>query len=102
MSLNAQQFGAQQYDNVSSGDWTVTVSNGNYVAGPAVQQFDLSASTITAGRWVLVRVLKSAGSITPWAGATVIPPSGRTVYSISREDVSYSGAAYDCVVVTLV
>ena len=103
MSLNAQQFGAQQYDNVdATGNWTVTVSNGDYVAGPAVQQFNLSASTITAGRWVIVRVLKSAGSITPWAGATVTPPSGLTVYSISREDVSYSGTAYDCIVVTLV
>ena len=80
----------------------ITVNNGNYVAGPAVQQFDLSSATLTAGRWVIVRVLKSAGSITSWAGATVTPPSGLTVYSISREDVNYSGIAYDSIVVTLV
>jgi hypothetical protein len=83
-------------------DWQITVSNGDYACGSTLQTFDLSASTVTAGRWAIVRVLKSAGSITGYVGATVATPSGRTVYSISREDVSYSGTAYDCIVVTLV
>jgi hypothetical protein len=103
MSLNAQQFGAQQYDNVdATGNWTWTVKNGDYACGNAVQPFDLSSAGMTAGRWVILRVLKSTGSITGYVGATVTPPSGLTVYSISREDVSYSGIAYDCIVVTLV
>jgi len=83
-------------------DWQITVNAGNYPCGSTVQRFDLSSAGMTAGRWAIIRVLKSAGSITGYVGATVIPPSGRTVYSISREDVSYSGTAYDCIVVTLV
>ena len=83
-------------------DWQITVDSGNYACGSTVQPFDLSSASLTAGRHAIVRVLKSAGSITGYVGATVPPPSGRTVYSISREDVSYSGTAYDCIVVTLV
>lgn len=84
-------------DNVSSGDWTITVA-GTYACGSTVQPFDLSSATMGAGRWVLVR----ASSITGYAGATVTPPSGRTVYGISRENVNYAGTTYDCIVVTLV
>jgi hypothetical protein len=84
-------------------DWQITVSNSDYACGSTVQMFDLSISTVTAGRWAIVRVLKSAGSITGYVGATVdTTGTGLTVYSISREDVSYSGIAYDCIVVTLV
>jgi hypothetical protein len=57
---------------------------------------------MTAGRWVVIRVLASAGSITGWAGASVTPPTGLSVYSVSRENVNYSGVTYDCIVVTLV
>jgi hypothetical protein len=83
-------------------DWQITVNAGNYACNSTTQIFDLFAASMTAGRYAIVRVLKSAGSITNYVGATVTPPSGRTVYSVSREDVSYSGTAYDCIVVTLV
>jgi hypothetical protein len=84
-------------------DWQITVNAGNYPCGSTVQRFDLSGATMTAGRWAIVRVLKSAGSITDYVGATVTQaPAGLSVYSISREDVSYSGTTYDCIVVTLV
>jgi len=84
-------------DNVSSGDFTVTVT-GTYACGSAVQPFDLSSATMSAGRYVLVR----AGSITDYVGATVTPPSGRTVYSTSQEPVNFAGTTYQCIVVTLV
>ena len=84
-------------DNVTSGDWTITV-DGTYACGSAVQPFDLSSATMTAGRYVLVR----ASSITDYVGATVTPPSGLSAYSISRENVNYLGTTYDCIVVTLV
>ena len=84
-------------DNVTSGDWTITV-NGTYACGSAVQPFDLSSATMSAGRYVLVR----AGSITGYVGATVTPPSGLTVYSISQEPVNFAGTTYQCIVVTLV
>lgn len=82
--------------NISSGDWTITVS-GTYDCGSTVQPFDLSSATMGSGRWVLVK----ANSIQGWARATVIPPSGRTFVGVSRENVNYSGTNYDCVVVTL-
>jgi hypothetical protein len=85
-------------DNVSSGDWTVTVS-GTYACGSTVQPFDLSSATMSAGRYVLVR----AGSITDYVGATVVQPSGRTVYSVSQEPVNFPvGGTSPCIVVTLV
>lgn len=89
--------GNSQPDNVISGDWTITVV-GTYACGLAVQPFDLTSAAMTAGRYVLVR----ASSITGYVGATVTPPSGLAVYSISRENVNYAGTTYDCVVVTLV
>ena len=85
-------------DNVSSGDFTVTVT-GTYACGSAVQPFDLSSATMTAGRYVLVR----ASSITDYVGATITPPSGRTVYSVSNEPVNFpAGGTSPCIVVTLV
>jgi hypothetical protein len=84
-------------DNVTSGDWTITI-DGTYACGSAVQPFDLSSATMSAGRYVLVR----AGSITDYVGATVVQPSGRTVYSISQEPVNFAGTTYPCIVVTLV
>ena len=103
MSLVYEQVGAQTPDNLVSGDFTWTVNNGNYPCGGTVQPIVLDNSlSMTKGRYVLIRVLKSAGSITGYAGATVTPPSGLSVYSVSREDVNYSGVAYDCIVVTLV
>lgn len=84
-------------DNITSGDWTITV-NGTYACGSTVQPFDLSSAGMSAGRWVLVR----ANSITGYVGATVTPPSGLSVLGVSRENVNYAGTTYDCVVVTLV
>jgi len=85
-------------DNVSSGDFTVTVT-GTYACGSTVQPFNLSSATMSAGRYVLVR----AGSITDYVGATITPPSGRTVYSISQELVNFpAGGTSPCIVVTLV
>ena len=85
-------------DNVASGDFTVTVT-GTYACGSAVQPFDLSSATMSAGRYVLVR----AGSITDYVGATITPPSGRTVYSVSNEPVNFpAGGTSPCIVVTLV
>ena len=82
-------------------DWQITVNGGNYDCNSTTQIFDLSAASMTAGRYAIVRVLRP-NSITNYVGATVTPPSGLTVYSISSENVSYSGTAYDCIVVTLV
>ena len=85
-------------DNVSSGDWTITV-NGTYACGSAVQNFDLSAATMGSGRWVLVR---AQVGITGYVGATITnAPSGRTVVGVSQEAVNFSGTTWQCVVVTL-
>ena len=90
--------GNSQPDNVTSGDWTITVT-GTYACGSTVQPFDLSSATMTAGRYVLVR----ASSITDYVGATITPPSGRTVYSVSNEPVNFpAGGTSPCIVVTLV
>ena len=95
--ISGSTQGNSQPDNVTSGDWTITVT-GTYTCGSAVQPFDLTSAGMTAGRYVLVR----ASSITGYVGATVTPPSGLSVYGISRENVNYAGTTYDCVVVTLV
>lgn len=94
--------------NVGTGDFTYTVTTApGWVCGNAVQPFVLddalltTTPPITAGRWVLVRALSSAGGIVQYAGATVTPPTGLTVVGISRENVNYSGTTYDCIVVTL-
>jgi len=84
-------------DNVASGDFTVTVT-GTYACGSAVQPFDLSSASLTAGRWVILR----ANAITGYVGATVTPPSGLTVYSILQELVNFAGTTYQCIVVTLI
>jgi hypothetical protein len=84
-------------DNVSSGDWIITV-NGTYACGSTVQPFDLSSATMGSGRWVLVK----ATTITGYVGATVTPPSSRTVVGVSQEAVNFSGTTWQCVVVTLV
>jgi hypothetical protein len=90
-------------DNIVSGDFTITVDNGNYPCGNTVQPIVLDDSLgMTAGRWVVIRVLRSAGQITEWAGANVTPPTYLTVAGVSRENVNYGGVTYDCVVVTLV
>lgn len=83
-------------DNVSSGDWTITVT-GTYACGLATQVFDLSSATMGSGRWVLVK----ANAITDYVGSTVTPPSGRTVVGVSQEAVNFSGTTWQCVVVTL-
>ena len=84
-------------DNVTSGDFTITVT-GTYACGSTVQPFDLTSAGMTAGRYVLVR----ASSITGYVGATVTPPSGLSVYSVSQEPVNFAGTTYQCIVVTLV
>ena len=86
-------------DNVSSGDFTITVT-GTHACGSAVQPFVLDASVgITAGRWVLLR----ANAITGYVGATVdASATGLTVYSVSNEPVNFAGTTNQCIVVTLV
>ena len=92
-------------DNVTSGDFTITVT-GTYACGGAVQPFVLDASLTTAtpplakGRWVLLR---ASTAITGYVGATVdASATGLTVYSVSREPVNFAGTTYQCIVVTLV
>jgi len=106
MALQSQQIGTSSPDNAdATGNYTITVNNGNYLCGSAVQQFVLDSSlNMTAGKYVLLRLLKSAGSIQNYVGATVTLTGSWTlsVYSISREDVNYSGVNYDCICVTLV
>jgi hypothetical protein len=83
--------------NVSSGDYTVTVTTlncGNAAVNLAVDDsIDLSS-----GRYVLVRA--SVG-LNQYAGANVTLPIGRTLLGVSREFVNYSGTQYDCIVATL-
>lgn len=85
--------------NVSSGDYTITVT-GTYACGNTVQPFAIDPSLgIGTGRFVLLR---SLGGISLWVGATVdLTGTGRTLLGVSRETVNYSGTNYDCVVVTL-
>jgi hypothetical protein len=68
------------------------------VPQPLVYDDSLVAQGLGAGRWVAVK----AGSITGYAGMDVTPPVGFDVYSVSRENVNFSGTTFDCVVVTLV
>ena len=85
----------------SYGNYTITVPGIHY-CGNAIQPFFLDDTLgMTAGRYVLLR---SLGGIDQYAGATVTLSGTWTlsVYSISREKVSYSGTTYDCIVVTLV
>ena len=96
MGAAYQDLTARAPDNVSSGDWTITVT-GTYACGNTVQPFDLSSASMGSGRWVLVK----ANAITGWAGATVTPPSGRTYIGVSQEAVNFSGTTWQCVVVTL-
>lgn len=97
MGTAYQDLTARAPDNVSSGDWTITVS-GTYACGLTVQLFDLSAATMSSGRWVLVK----ANAISQYVGATVTPPSGRTVVGVSQEAVNFPvDGTKACVVVTL-
>ncbi len=103
MAYQYQQVAPTTPKNVQSGNFTWTVNNGNYPCGGTPQPIVLDDSLgLTEGRWVVIRVLASAGSITGWAGAVVTPPTGLSVLSVSRENVDYGGVTYDCVVVTLV
>lgn len=96
--LSGTISGNRAPDNVSSGDFTITVT-GTYACGNAVQPFVLDdALGITAGRWVLLR----ANSITGYVGATVTAPTGLQTSAISREAINYSGTTYQCIVVTLI
>ena len=91
--------GNAQPANVSSGDYTYTVL-GTHNCGEAVQLFVLDDSLgMTAGRYVLLRALVA---ITGYVGATVTPPTGLSVYSVSQEAVNYGGTNYQCIVVTLI
>lgn len=98
MPILYESLTASAPDNVSSGDYTITVS-GTYDCGSTVQPFVLDSSLgIGTGRFVLVK----ANSITGWVGATVdATGTGRTVLGVSRENVSYPAGIFDCVVVTL-
>jgi hypothetical protein len=98
--LSGSVSGNAQPDNVTSGDWTITV-NGTYNCGSStVQPFDLSSATMGSGRWVLVK----ATTITGYVGATVTPPTGLTVVGVSQEAVYFpgDGTTKQCVVVTLI
>ena len=85
-------------DNVSSGDWTITVL-GTYACGNAVQQFDLSSASIGSGRWVLVK----ATTISQYVGSTVTVALPRVVVGVSQESVYFpgDGTTKQCIVVTL-
>jgi hypothetical protein len=97
--LSGTVSGNRTPDNVSSGDYTYTVV-GTHVCGSAVQPFVLSDTLgMTAGRYVLLR---ATVDITGYVGATVTPPTGLTVYSVSKEPVTYGSTTYQCIVVTLV
>ena len=88
-------------NNVATGDFTITVT-GTYSCGSpgVVQPFVLDDSLgMTAGRYVLLR---ASVAITGYVGATVTPPTGLSVYSVSQEAVNYSGTTYQCIVVTLI
>ena len=96
--LSGSVSGNRAPDNVVSGDYTVTTTT--YACGNSVQPIPLDNTLgMTAGRWVVVR---ASVAITGYVGANVTPPSGLSVYGVSREPVSFSGTTYDCVVVTLV
>ena len=103
--LSGSVSGNAAPNNVTTGDFTVTVT-GTYSCGSpgVVQPFVLDDSLltatppITAGRWVLLR----ANAITGYVGATVTPPTGLTVYSVSKEPVNFAGTTYQCIVVTLI
>lgn len=97
--ISGSTQGNAQPSNVTSGDYTVTVT-GTYACGSAVQPFALDDSLgMTAGRYVLLR---ASVAITGYVGATVTPPTGLSVYSVSQEAVNYSGTNYQCIVVTLI
>lgn len=97
MGAAYQDLTARAPDNVSTGDWTITVT-GTYACGNTPQNYDLSAATMGSGRWVIVK----ANLVTGWAGATITnAPSGRTVVGVSRENVNFAGTTKDCIVVTL-
>ena len=87
-----------QPSNVSSGDFTYTT--GPYNANNAVFPLVLNTSLAwTAGRFV---VLKSTG-ITNYVGCAVSwsGTSSLTILGVSRENVSYGGTTFDCLVVTI-
>jgi len=97
MGAAYQDLTARAPDNVSSGDWTITVT-GTYACGNEVQFFDLSSAGMGSGRWVLVK----ATTISQYVGSTItFAPSGRTVVGVSQETVNFSGTTWQCVVVTL-
>lgn len=104
MALLSGSFGRSNTPaNLTSGDFTITVNNGDYPCGGTVQPIVLDDSLgMAAKKYVLIRVLKSAGSITGYVGATVTPPTGLSVLSVRREDVVYDDGTYDCICVTLV
>jgi hypothetical protein len=97
--LSGTVSGNSTPDNVGSGDYTYTVV-GTHVCGGAVQPFVLSDTLgMTAGRYVLLR---ATVGITGYVGSNVTPPTGLTVYSVSKEPVTYGATTYQCIVVTLV
>ena len=102
--LSGSVSGNAAPDNVTTGDFTITVT-GTYSCGSAVQFFVLDPSLttatppLTAGRWVLLR----ANAITGYVGATVdTTGTGLTVYGISKEPVNFAGTTNQCIVVTLI
>jgi hypothetical protein len=99
MALLSQQVNQGTPDNVSNGNYTYTVI-GTHLCGGKVQPFVLSNTLgMTAGRYVLLRATVAIDS---YVGATVTPPTGLTVYSVSKEPVNFAGTTYQCIVVTLV
>jgi hypothetical protein len=85
--------------NVTSEDFTYTT--GPYNANNTVFPLVLNTSLPwTSGRFV---VLKTTGMGSTYVGCTVSwsGPSSRTILGVSREDVSYGGTSFDCLVVTI-
>lgn len=99
MGAAYQDLTARLPDNVTSGEWTISATDAaGYECGSTVQPIDLTSAGMISGRWVVIR---AQYGLKNYVGATVTPPTGRTLIGVSREDVNFSGTTWDCIVVTL-
>ena len=84
--------------NVTSGDFTYTT--GPYNANSTVFPIVLNTSLAwTSGRFVVMKttgITNYAGCTVAWSGA-----SSLTILGVSRENVSYGGTSFDCIVVAI-
>lgn len=87
----------QSAPDVSSSDWSVEVV-GTYACEGTQKDYDLSATPLGSGRWVIIK----ADAVTGWAGATATPPAGKVFMGASNEPVRFpDGTTKQCIVVTL-